>query len=654
LQLKRARLKAKFSTKLVVSLMSVVIISGVSSAIISSNVINQNVVGQAYEEVRSDLNTALHIYNERTLVIDLLIRHLSSLAYLQTAILQNNRPLLSEKLNEVKQELDINIMNITDGSGRVIVRANNFNLYGDDMSGDMLVKRVIETGKPVYGTTIVSRENLLKEGRELADKAFIKVIKTPRSRTNVKTSEMNGMCLMAAAPIYTGGRLIGVIYGGKLLNNSFKMVDRIKNLLFREERIEGYELGTVTIFMDDVRVSTNVKNRDGSRAVGTRISEEVYSKVFEQGKVWLDKAFVVNNWYLSGYSPIYNIENRVVGILYVGILEEKYNIVKRKAAIFSLLVVLITAVIAAALSMYLIRGIITPFRALVSASKDLADGNYRKIDITSSDEMGYLCLTYNKMIDAISERDKKLREQTEMQMVQSEKLASLGRLASGIAHEINNPLTGVLSYSTVLYDEITDPVHKEDLRIIIDETLRCREIVKGILDFARETKIEKQPANINKVISDVMMLLERHVNFQNIRIKKDLAENLPEISIDVNQIKSVINNLALNAADAMHTGGALAISTRFDAEMNSVVITISDTGIGIQKENLAKIFDPFYTTKETGKGTGLGLSVTYGIVKRHGGTISVESTVGKGTIFTIEFPVNGGAEGHGPHDKELV
>ena len=633
--------------------MSVVIISGVSSAIISRNVINQNVVGQAYEEVRSYLNMALHIYNERMLGIDLLIRHLSSLGYLQAAILQNNRPLLSEKLNEVKQELDIQIVNITDAGGRIIVRANNFNSYGDDMSGDPLVKRVIETGKAVYGTNILSRGDLQKESAEVVDKAFIKVIKTPRSRTNVKKSVEDAMCIMAAAPVISNGRLIGVIYGAKILNKSLRMVDRIKNLLFRNEHIGGYDLGTVTIFMDDVRISTNVKNSDGSRAVGTRISAEVYSKVFEQGKVWLDKAFVVNNWYLSGYSPIYDIDNRVVGILYVGILEEKYNIMKRNAAIFSLLVVVITAVIAGALSMYLVRGVITPFRALVAASKDLAQGNYCKIDVQSSDEMGYLCTTYNRMIDAIAERDKKLREQTELQIVQSEKLASLGRLASGIAHEINNPLTGVLSYSTVLYDEVKDPVHKEDLRIIIDETLRCREIVKGILDFARETKIDKQPANLNKVISDVMLLLERHVNFQNIRIKKDLAENLPDISIDVNQIKSVFNNLALNAADAMHNGGDLAISTRFDAEMNSVVIAVSDTGIGIQKENLAKIFDPFYTTKETGKGTGLGLSVTYGIVKRHGGTISVVSTVGKGTTFTIEFPVNGGPEGHASQDREL-
>ena len=308
----------------------------------------------------------------------------------------------------------------------------------------------------------------------------------------------------------------------------------------------------MTIFMG-YSISTNVKNSDGSRAVGTQISEEVYEKVFEQGQIWLDKAFVVNNWYISEYSPIRNIDGVVVGILYVGILEEKYNIMKRNAAIFSILVVIITAFIGIILSMYLVRSIITPLRSLVSASKDLAKGNYCKINVDSTDEMGYLCRTFNTMIDALSDHERKLREHTQMQIVQSEKLASLGRLASGIAHEINNPLTGVLSYSTTLYDEVTNPAHKEDLKIIIDETLRCREIVKGILDFARETKIEKQPANLNKVITDVMSLLERHVNFQNIKIKK-IWQKISRRLVLMLTVKSVFNNLAVNAADAMHEG----------------------------------------------------------------------------------------------------
>lgn len=635
------RFKAKISTKLVISLMSVVAISGISSIFISRNVINNNVVGQAYDEVRSHLNTAIYFYNERIQIIYLFINHLSSLGYLQAAILQNNRTLLVEKLREVKKELNIDIMTITDANGRVIARANSSDNFGDDVSRDRFVRYVIENRKSCSGTDIVSRDDLLRESKKLANQAYIRVIPTLRARPKDKIFEVNGMCKKAAAPIFSNGRLIGVIYGAKLLNKNYEMVDSLKNLLFKNERIGGYEIGTVTIFMGDLRISTNVKNTHGTRAVGTQVSEEVYREVFEREKVWLDKAFVVSNWYLSGYSPIYDLDKKVVGILYVGILEEKYNVIKRNAALFSMLIIMISICMAAALSVYLIKSITTPIRSLVMASKQMAAGNYtKKIDVVSSDEMGYLCETFNMMIDAIAERDRKLKEQTEMQMAQSEKLASLGRLASGIAHEINNPLTGVLTYSTVLYEEIKDPAYQADLKVIIDETLRCREIVKGILDFARETKIDKRPANINKIINELLAILEKHVTFQNIRINKDLGEDLPDFNLDTNQIKSVLNNLAVNAADAMSGGGDLTVKTRYDDQGKKIIVTVTDTGTGISRENLTKIFDPFYTTKETGKGTGLGLSVTYGIVQRHNGTIRVESTLGVGTTFTVEFPVD--------------
>jgi two-component system NtrC family sensor kinase len=631
--------------------MLVVTISGISSVFISQYVINKNVLGQAYDDVRSHLNTAIHIYNERVQIIYLFMNHLSSLGYLQTAILQNNRPLLVEKLKEVKKELEIDIMTITDVRGKVIARANNFENYGDDISGDLFIKYVLENKKSCSGTDIISREELLRESKRLADQAYIRVIPTPHARPIDKNFEENGMCKVAAAPIFSNGRFIGVIYGAKLTNNNFGLVDRIKKLLFKDETIGGYDIGTVTIFMDDIRISTNVKRSDGRRAVGTQVSEEVYDKIFKEKKVWLDKAFVVNNWYLSGYSPIYGIDHKVIGILYVGILEEKYNQIKWNATLFALMVILITVGIAVLLSVYLIRNIITPIRYLVTASRQMTLGNIEKIDVISTDEMGYLCMTFNTMIDAIAERDRKLKEQTEMQMAQSEKLASLGRLASGIAHEINNPLTGVLSYSTVLYEEIKDPGYRSDLKVIIDETLRCREIVKGILDFARETKIDKRPGNINKIIIELFSILEKHITFQNVSIKKDLAENLPEFNIDINQMKSVFNNLAVNAADAMHDGGELTITTRYDEANRKIIVKVSDTGIGIREEDLSKIYDPFFTTKETGKGTGLGLSVTYSIVQRHNGTIRVESTVGKGTTFTIEFPVDTGGNTEGSVTK---
>ncbi|HPB81777.1 MAG TPA: ATP-binding protein, partial [Spirochaetota bacterium] len=221
----------------------------------------------------------------------------------------------------------------------------------------------------------------------------------------------------------------------------------------------------------------------------------------------------------------------------------------------------------------------------------------------------------------------------------SEKLASLGRLASGIAHEINNPLTGVLTYSSVLLEDLRDTEYREDLDVIVGETLRCRKIVQEILDFARETRLEKARVNLNGVIHDALSILEKNFNFQNVKIVRKFRDTIPEVWCDVNLFKSVINNLALNAADAMPDGGTLEIATDYNEAEDSVVLTFADTGSGISEEDLDKIFDPFFTTKETGKGTGLGLAVSYGIVQRHKGIIDVKSSPGQGTTFTIMLPV---------------
>jgi two-component system, NtrC family, sensor kinase len=225
-------------------------------------------------------------------------------------------------------------------------------------------------------------------------------------------------------------------------------------------------------------------------------------------------------------------------------------------------------------------------------------------------------------------------------LIQSEKLASLGRMASGIAHEINNPLTGVLTYASLLLEDLKETEHAEDLETIIRETIRCRTIVRGLLDFARESKHEKEQANLNDIVVNTLQILEKHVNYQKIRIAKELDPRLPLSLLDVNQMRSVVNNLSENAAHAMPDGGALTITTRYDDLNDTIVLAIADTGIGISEENLGRVFDPFFTTKKEGKGTGLGLAVTFGIVKRHHGTIDVKSTPGKGTAFTITIPVN--------------
>ncbi len=227
-------------------------------------------------------------------------------------------------------------------------------------------------------------------------------------------------------------------------------------------------------------------------------------------------------------------------------------------------------------------------------------------------------------------------------MMRQEKMVSIGRLSAGVAHEINNPLTTILTSAMLLQEDIDpdDPMH-EELQTIANEALRCRKIVKSLLDFARQTHPAKELSDINDVVRESYVLTRKQAAFNDVAVNIHLAENLPRINIDKDQIEQTLINLTLNAIEATPSGGQVMLSTRFIEGSGLIEIEVSDTGVGISPENIDKIFDPFFTTRETG--TGLGLAITHGIIEQHGGTIHVESEIGKGAHFFIRFPVKKGA-----------
>ncbi len=222
--------------------------------------------------------------------------------------------------------------------------------------------------------------------------------------------------------------------------------------------------------------------------------------------------------------------------------------------------------------------------------------------------------------------------------IRIEKLSSLGRMAAGIAHEINNPLTGILLYSSSLFKKASeDGPFKEGLEIIMEETHRCKNIIQGLLDFAREKKPEKVDANINTVIEKSLTLMENEFLIKRIKVIKDLDPGIVNFQLDDNQIEQVLINMLLNANHAVNEKGTITIKSRMDTKKESVSIDIQDTGHGIPEDKLKKIFEPFYTTKSNG--TGLGLAVSYGIIKNHQGTVKVLSKNGTGTLITITLPI---------------
>ena len=230
-------------------------------------------------------------------------------------------------------------------------------------------------------------------------------------------------------------------------------------------------------------------------------------------------------------------------------------------------------------------------------------------------------------------------EAMKLQVFQSEKMASLGKLAAGVAHEINNPLAGILLFSHILKRKIgSDEKAASDADRIIGDATRCKEIVQGLLDFAHQSGQQKLPVDLNRTIESGLALLVNQAMLLNVEVHRELEPTLPQVFGNTTQISQVLINLVMNAIDAMPDGGLLTMKTSYNEEKDRVCFEVSDTGNGIRPEHLASIFDPFFTTKDVGKGTGLGLSVVYGIVEDHGGRINVRSELGKGTTFTIELP----------------
>jgi two-component system NtrC family sensor kinase len=236
--------------------------------------------------------------------------------------------------------------------------------------------------------------------------------------------------------------------------------------------------------------------------------------------------------------------------------------------------------------------------------------------------------------------EKKLQD-THLQLVSSEKMASLGKLAAGIAHEINNPLGGILIYSSLMIEDLSeDDPKRGDLTRIVQEAGRCKDIVKSLLEFARQTEPKMEPTDINRAINDGLFFLVNQALFHNIKIVKQFDPFLPFVRGNASKLKQVFMNIIVNAAEAMHGNGTLMINTSPAPDGKMVFIEFTDTGEGIPEENLTRIFDPFFTTKDIGKGTGLGLATSYGIVQEHEGTIRVKSKAGEGTTFIIELPTH--------------
>jgi two-component system NtrC family sensor kinase len=633
--------RISIASKMILGFLLIIVIISAVFILMGVHLIGDRIVAEAQEKVRNDLNAAREIYLGELSDIEDVVRFTANRFFLRDALITGNIDQVAEELQNVRLREGLDVLSLVDISGAVILRSNQVDLGEKEQSECELVHSVLARKVHDSATSIVSEAELVRESPDLAIQACCAFIDTPLARETEDTEITDGMMLASAAPVFDyENRLIGVLYGGILLNRNYEIVDKIKQTVYEDLKYKGKDIGTATIFQDDVRISTNVKNTDGSRAIGTRVSEEVYQQVVLQGAPWIGRAYVVNDWYITAYEPIRNVNRDIIGILYVGILEQKYVDIQRDTVLAFLAITLMGSIAAMLLAYLLARRILVPIKELASATNEIEKGNLDAVvEITSSDELGELAETFNAMATALKERDKQLKEYTQSKIMESERLALIGQIAANVAHELNNPLQGIVTYSHLLLEKMpSENSAKESLNKIVIQANRCRDIIRGLLDFSRQRKPDKTVCNINSVIEECVSLVENQALFHNIQIEKRLSQEIPMVAVDPSQMQQVFMNMIINAAEAMDESGQLNLGTKFNPDEDLLEIEIADTGQGIHEKHLDKLFDPFFTTKDIGHGTGLGLAISYGIIKEHKGTIAVESELGKGTTFRIRLP----------------
>lgn len=532
---------------------------------------------------------------------------------------------------------------------------------------------------PFAGLVLLEPEAIESFSAGLAARAAIPLVPTEAARTIERDVERRGMFILSA---HRASESDTVVFGGRLLNRNLDIIDTMNTLIYRDTTGEVSQIGTTTLFLDDVRVSTNVRLFEGSRALGTRVSEVVWRQVMETGQTWLDRAFVVNDWYISGYVPLSDSTGARIGMLYTGFLEAPF--IAQRNTTLGTLVIAFVAVVALSVPffLWLARGIFSPLEKMTATMAQVESGDLKARigPVATESEIGAVAGHLDRLLDQLAERDAYLRDEAETlnvlvekrteelkeanrkleatfaQLVMSEKLATVGEITAGVAHEINNPVAviqGNLEIIRMGLDAEKQAELKTEFDLIDAQTHRINIIVGKLLNFTRPDEMSDLMAVVDaaKLVEDTLILVAPDLRKHTI-VTRVTHSPSPSFRVIETELQQVIVNLAINAAQAMGVGGTLTIKTgpAMRDGIPGTEILVKDTGPGIPDDKIDKVFDPFMTTK-LGSGSGLGLSISQTLVTRVGGLISVSSAPGEGATFRVWFPA---ADNSSPNLRKSV
>ncbi|ELA7135870.1 cache domain-containing protein [Vibrio parahaemolyticus] len=520
---------------------------------------------------------------------------------------------------------------------------------------------------------VLNREELEQLDPELAKRAEVPILADGGM-------EARGLVSRTVIPVYSQvNDLIGFLDGGLLLNNSTVLVDQIRDLIYLSDNDRLRPVGTLTVFLDDLRVSTNVpldSDHRLGRAIGTRVSAEVYNQVLSQGQQWVDRAYVYDAWYITAYQPIRDQYDNVIGMLYTGYLMwpfvKAYMTNIAEISLITLMLLLVSGVMVYRGS----RDLFRPIERIHKVVKLVQLGKEKRIGPLGLDdhhELAQLARQFDNMLDAledrkielknaaaqleckVQERTASLREKTEElelhiqllnqtrdKLVVHEKLAALGELTAGIAHEINNPTAVILGNVELIHFELGEDASRvqEEIDAIHAQIDRIRNITRSLLQYSRQGGVQDEITwqHVNPIIDESITLVKTGTKKRDVEFVTDLQAHTP-VEINRHHLLQILVNLQMNAIHAMNGKGKLIVMSEDwieEGEIKGTAIHVIDDGCGIKPENLNRIFSPFYTTKRDG--TGLGLSVSQSILSQTGGELKAESEWGKGSTFSIYLP----------------
>ncbi|MEA1907102.1 MAG: cache domain-containing protein [Euryarchaeota archaeon] len=612
--------------------------------------IDEIVMKQAQDDVRSDLIVAQEIYNYKMEQIQDSVRFTANIEPIQTALSDNDTDVLKYKLRRIMEDRGLDFLAITDALGNVVVRGQS-SAYGDSQADDPLVMRSL-AGMTVVSTEIVPKPELLLEGGDLVERAYTEFVGTQRAKPTSRTSETAGMVIKAASPVYHNDTLIGVIYGGYLINQNYEIVDRVRSIVYEDKKYENQDIGTATIFHGDLMISTNVYKSEKNRAIGTRVSEEVYDAVLISGEKWIGSAFVVNEPYITAYQPIYDVNSNIIGMLYVGVLKKPFIDIKHEmlakfiiTAIFAIMLSIIVASVFA-------RNISKPTAELAYTAKAIAGGDLTKrVNIERADEIGELAVSFNRMADVLKKNADEIKGKTAELERMNMQLTELDRMKSEFidmaSHELRTPLTTIKGYLDLALDgtlgEFTD-AQISKLEIMDRNADRLTGLVGDLLNLSeiqsRQLRLKKERSSLKQLVEDAMGHAKPLADSKGHNVVVNVPDDII-ITCDRERLVYAIYHLLDDAARYMPEPGTIRVDA--GVETDGIHISVSDTGIGIPESELGNIFRPFYELKDLMQHTtgtiGIGLSIVKGIIEAHGGAIRAESNVGgKGTTFHIVLP----------------